>query len=435
MGKPTSTRKWYKEEQFIDVKPPLAWDDIKLDTPYRINIPAKSVTMEGMVEVKHYISRRTGFILPLEFSSEWLITNKNEDEGRVGTMPKRIGKWLYKGYQKKISSAFMAEIGNIARAHTIKEDIFIFDITQQLDWNAGDFGDDGSCYFGGEYNHSRVGLIDAEQYALRLFRNKEEKVKISHVRAIPNRTWLCRSKSINVSYDKSTRKCSCLYCRAAHTSIQFDLDKHGKILWKEDVITYRTYPLGAGYGRAWLVEQDNNLITFNAYGQYQLMQISRILSTIMGKSYRKTAVDHHGGGLYLNGDGCVIGTDTQDLKHITLTFPVYVTEPMCTCSMCGEEMPEDDALWFIDALMCVDCYNDNVSNCGHCEEAVWNNDTYNVGYETYCQTCYTDQTGECAECHEQFINDELHEIDKLDGWYCGDCVQSIKIEQRKQDEV
>lgn len=403
MGKSTSTRIWYTEDQFVEVKPPLSWNDIKLDTPYRINIPTKAVTEEGMVEVRRYVRRQTGYALDVTFSSEWLITNKNEDDGRVGTMPKRISKYLYKGHNLKISSAFMAEIGNIARVHTTKEDIFVFDITQQLTWDAGDFGDDGSCYFDGEYNHSRLGLIDAEQYALRLFRNKEEKVEIDRIVSIRNRVWVCDTREKPVEHDLVSDTCRCIYCRNAKQRRENDLSKYGTIILTEDVVIYRTYPAGAGYGRAWLVEQDNNLITFNAYGEYQLMQISRILSTIMGKSYRKTEVNHHSGGLYLNGDGCVIGTDISDLKHITLNFSIYITEPMCTCSMCSEEMPEDDALWHVDAMMCVDCYNDSVGSCDRCGGATW--------------------------------RDSLHMIDKLDGWFCADCIQSIKIEQEKQDEV
>ena len=435
MGKSTSTYIWYTEDQFIEVKPPLAWDDIKLDTPYRISIPAKSVTVEGMREVRQYVGKRTGYMLPYTFSSEWLITNKGEDDGRVGTMPKRISKYLYKGYKLKISSAFMAEIGNIARTHTLKDDIYVFDITQRLTWDAGDFGDDGSCYFGGEYNHSRVGLINAEQYALRLFRPKEEKVEINRVFAIKSRSWVCSRRKAHITYSETTTNCSCLYCRNAISARRNDLAKYGNILLTEDVIEYRTYPAGAGYGRAWLVEQDNNLITFNAYGEYQLMQISRILSTIMGKSYRKTIVDHYSGGLYLNGDGCVIGTYISDLKHITLNFSVCITEPMCTCSSCGNEILEE-ALWHIDTPMCTECYNEYVSNCDHCHEAVWTSNTFSLGHDIYCETCYADQTGECERCNGRYTNNELRTIDNLDGWFCADCIQIWnKTEQEKQDEV
>ena len=421
MGKPTSTRVWYDEEQFIDVEPPLAWDDIKLDTPYRINLPAKDVTQEGMREVKLYVYRQTGYLISPNLSSEWLVTNKSVDNGLVGTMPKRISKYLYKSCKLKISSEMMAEIGNIARQHTVKEDIFVFDITQQLDWSAGDFGDNGSCYFDGEYNHSRLGLINAEQYALRLFRHKDERLEINRVTSIPKRRWACRTRAMHVEYNKVSELCPCRYCMNAKQLRKQDLAKYGDILLTEDVVIYRTYPLGAGYGRAWLVEQDNNLVTFNAYGEYQLMQISRILSTIMGKSYRKTNIDHSTRDLYLNGDGCVIGNEVSDLTQVMLTFKVEYPVSMSTCEMCNTEMPEEQAIWHQDVLLCDNCYTEHVAACYHCEEYTWTQDMSIVGYELYCPTCYSNRTGQCEECQERFHEEELSEIETLGGVYCEEC--------------
>jgi len=432
MGRSKSTRVWYTADQFIDVKPPLAWDDIKLDAPYRINIPAKDVTDEGMSEVRFYIWNQTGHKLPVIFSSEWLVTNKTLDAGRVGTMPKRVSKYLYNNHKLKVSSSFMAAIGNIARAHTVKEDIFIFDITQSLDWDAGDFGDDGSCYFGGEYNHSRLGLIDAEQYALRLFRYKDEREETLRLIAIPNRRWRCRRTNETITHaDPDT--CKCLYCRTARSTKKFDLSKYGDILLTEDVVEYRTYPTGAGYGRAWLVEQDNNLVTFNAYGEYQLMQISRILSTIMGKSYRKTDVKHYGSGLYLNGDGCVIGSDVSDIRHVMLKFDIPATEPMALCEMCELEVPENDILWFHDTIMCNDCYNSRTAQCESCSETMWTEDLCFVGGNLLCLECYNDNASECVTCEKRFMNDELYI--HADKFYCQECKINNEKDKETKDAV
>ncbi len=50
--KSTSTKVWYTPDQFIDVRPPLRWDDIKLDTPYRINLPTKAVKVEPSIRLR-----------------------------------------------------------------------------------------------------------------------------------------------------------------------------------------------------------------------------------------------------------------------------------------------------------------------------------------------------------------------------------------------
>lgn len=102
--------------------------------------------------------------LPIDWSWLWLV-NKGD---YVGTMPKRVGKYYYKHYGLKCPPAFLSEIGNIARQHSQENMVYTFEFVAQFDWQAGDFGDGGSCYWGDHYN-AREYLQDGGGLAVRFY--------------------------------------------------------------------------------------------------------------------------------------------------------------------------------------------------------------------------------------------------------------------------
>src|SRR5574337_778366 len=65
-----------------------------------------------------------------------------------GTLPKRISKWYYDTYHKKMSEKLASTIGNIVRKNTIPNKEYHFDFTKSFTWKDGDFGDAGSCFWG-----------------------------------------------------------------------------------------------------------------------------------------------------------------------------------------------------------------------------------------------------------------------------------------------
>ena len=426
--KSTSQKVWYKPSEFIDVEPPLKWADIKLDTPYRVSMPSKSLTGEGMMEVRNYLreqdfrDRVTGnrISIPVDMSPEWVVTNKDGDAGRVGTMPKRISKHLHKEHGIKTTPEFMTEVGNIARKHTVDEDVFVFDITQSLDWNPGDFGDSGSCWWESE-DHARQGMIAAGQYALRLFRPTLHKTETGRTRAWGARHWTCGATGDRVTLHTKTFNCNCNECTYSLREMELDVERLGEYIMWRYMPLYTEYPQGAGYGRAWMVRDGENLITFNSYGEYQLLQMSRILATIMGVSYRKTRLDHYDNAVYLNGDACVIGSDVQALRHMTLGFEVDRTNRY-TCEICDEGIHEDD-VYFQDATtMCDYCYRDRVSYCGGCEDPFWNDDINSVeiiGMD-YCNDCIDEHAPACVLCDDRHDPTSMTYVDGM-GDVCITC--------------
>lgn len=64
------------------------------------------------------------------------------------TWPTRLKKFIYQTYQVKLPEKDIKAIGDIMRPSVIGKTKYYFDFTENFDWNAGDFGDRGSCYWG-----------------------------------------------------------------------------------------------------------------------------------------------------------------------------------------------------------------------------------------------------------------------------------------------
>lgn len=73
-----------------------------------------------------------------------------------GKLTKRIQQWYWKVRKLKLSDDILTEIGNIVGTDTASmRPIWFLDFTKRFDWNDGDFGDDGSCFW-----HSRSYGLD-----------------------------------------------------------------------------------------------------------------------------------------------------------------------------------------------------------------------------------------------------------------------------------
>lgn len=66
----------------------------------------------------------------------------------AGTMPKRVSSYYHKVHKLKCPPDFLREIGNIARQHSETNAAYNFEFVDHFDWQAGDYGDGGSCFWG-----------------------------------------------------------------------------------------------------------------------------------------------------------------------------------------------------------------------------------------------------------------------------------------------
>lgn len=114
----------------------------------------------------------------------WLVTRGEY----AGTLPKRLASWFRRNERERFTREVQTAIARIGAelgpaVNHGRE--YLCDIDRHLDWRAGDFGDSGSCFWGGRAN-ARDALRDDGTCALRLF-NVE--TGTGYARAWVSRVW------------------------------------------------------------------------------------------------------------------------------------------------------------------------------------------------------------------------------------------------------
>ena len=104
--------------------------------------------------------------LPSDWDWVWLVTEK---VSYVGTFAKRVSKFYHKTLSLKCPPEFIQEIGNISRAHSSDAVTYDFEFVNRIDWQDGDFGDEGSCWWG-DYEEARPLLLENGGLAIRFYR-------------------------------------------------------------------------------------------------------------------------------------------------------------------------------------------------------------------------------------------------------------------------
>lgn len=250
----------------------------EVDQKYQLTIVSDEIELppftrgilEGLMTIQYYRDFPTArdkfkmhqFILEIEW--RWL-TNR-------GSLPKRIGKWYYDTYNKKLPESLASSIGNIVRKHTIPNKDYHFDFTRKFTWNSGDFGDGGSCFWGDRSEIRQRMMADPRFYAMRFFTERQVE---------PN--GVC-----------STSR---------------------EIFYKNDKNYYN------GMSRAWLVKDEVKVevnkkeltapihIIFNGYGM-TTEQIASVFASYMGEAMKAIPLTNYAkvtGGLYVNDTGYLIG--------------------------------------------------------------------------------------------------------------------------------
>lgn len=188
-----------------------------------------------------------------------------------GSLPKRIESWFYKQHKIKLSSVVTSNIGNVARAVIPKDQIYYFDFTKDLNWNQGDFGDHGSCFF----------RPDGPGYQPEAMKNSGRFYGVRFFKKVPQNS--------NMSLDVE----------------KFYENEDGYYI---------------GISRAWMGESPRTNSTlkvlFNGYG-LTTNQISTIVADYLEADRKRVYIT--GTDLYMNGDGYVIG-DSGEVNKLGDSF-------------------------------------------------------------------------------------------------------------------
>jgi len=287
-----------------------------------------------------------------------------------GTLPKRVGSLFHK-LGAKLPTDALEQVGNLASSSTERCVEHVLDFTQHFDWRDGDFGDGGSCFWGGR-SGAREMLRGLGAYALRFYSPEHGEGSA--------RSWLV----------------PCIDCG------------------REFFMLFNAYSCGE----------------YN----YDALAQARILAFFLGVSYRKCPDLRNNGGtdgvLYINsGMGFAVGA-TEHVGNVT-QWDFHCDEVYCseyTCVGCGEDLDEDAVVYRADGdddTYCSGCFYERYLSCDRCGGHVWREGgeytTLADSGEVWCDSCAGGYAYCCYSCAESYRNSRHGSLGPDDCWYCDSC--------------
>src|SRR3990167_5710620 len=118
-------------------------DKIVLNEEFRVNIPQEELPEPRRVELVRYLTAVTKAPpLPPNWDWHWVVRKGKY----AGTMPKRISSFYHKEHELDLDPKLLKWIGNFAKKNSSPAQDYYFDVTDRILWEAGQYGDSGSCY-------------------------------------------------------------------------------------------------------------------------------------------------------------------------------------------------------------------------------------------------------------------------------------------------
>lgn len=134
---------------------------MQLNTRFTITTPAGTISDTGMREIVRLIGAQNlktegwksinpdatrASLPPLPETWEWVwVVNRGE---YAGTMAKRVRNYYRREHGIRCPDGFIEDVGNIARLHSSYNSTYTFEFVDTFNWRSGDFGDQGSCFWG-----------------------------------------------------------------------------------------------------------------------------------------------------------------------------------------------------------------------------------------------------------------------------------------------
>lgn len=358
--------------------------DIPLDTIIEIRVPQNAVSVEGQEAIRKYlIDWLGGEYMPKVFDWDWVIIKGP----LTGTLPKRIARYLYKERDIRLDPSALTEIGNLAQRHADKTSLYRIDLTQSIDWKVGDFGDFGSCFFGGRAEAMPM-LKTNKAFAFRYWKNSKDYSEIEI------------SKIVNGTDDGGChhkRHERCLKCQSL-------------IQWKMG----KKRPDGLiGRGRTWVAPIQGQVVLFNTYGDFQTITSARLLATLLGHSYKSVGLLNNGEGqgrLWINGStGYLVGPAAaiQKIERLDLRWKELKRRHCGACNRTESHYGEYDTI--AEGVLCPSC--SEKKRCPGCSKIFRSYQMSEMGRGNLavrvCRKCLDTKTSECPGCGTRCLTERM----------------------------
>ena len=138
---------------------------MEFDKLVEVSVAATNVERKGQHRIRVLLDNCN--LPPLPEGWDW---SRLVQEGKFrGRLPKRVATYYKKEHNEKVPLSTLTSIGNKVDQHSFGEQTYILEFTKRLDWNAGDFGDFGSCFWGCR-NLAREALMKNNVFAVKFYR-------------------------------------------------------------------------------------------------------------------------------------------------------------------------------------------------------------------------------------------------------------------------
>lgn len=183
-----------------------------------------------------------------------------------GTLPKRIRSFMHKEHKFEVSDNILGQLGDICLKDLPKSQDYYFDVSTQLNWRSGDFGDHQSCFL----NHD-----GSPGYTLKRMDDDGRFAALRFFRPFPKND------------------------EVLNHSVGFD----GVTYTKEDEIYM-------GVSRSWLFHtSEESTILFNSYG-YNTSTSAEIFGRYLGIPKKEVSIEDT--DLHINGDYGFIFSNSKE---------------------------------------------------------------------------------------------------------------------------
>lgn len=236
------------------------------DTRVTITLPAGLISDEGIGTIAAYL-RNTYLIEAQELQQQaWNLSYRLNELGqgwqtKQGNFTKRLSRMAYKQFGMKLPPEVISRVGSIASEHS-KAINFQIEVTRNLNGSPAAFAHEGSCWWT-DYNDSRCALKTNGGFAIRTFADKNNPNGWDEG-SVTGRAWVMPLRKSKTRQD--------------------------------------------GLEPTFNIDEADAFIVFNGYGNLQGYTGSRILSHMLGVTYRK--VNFACSPMYINSEsGYLVGAE------------------------------------------------------------------------------------------------------------------------------
>jgi len=333
---------------------------------YKLDSTERKITDSGLREIIKILMESENIYISLG-NIKRHIGPMVVDQENGGKFVKRLNAWVRETYiDKRLTDSINGKIGEIVGNNIASSGSLRFDITDRFNWEAGDFGDSGSCYWG-DHESAKDVLNDNDALAIRFYDKTDNGV---------GRSWIA-----------TTHPEDCLII----------FNAYGDYSLSYTAIFLSKY-LGVDYKK----------IELRNYGSYtELVYINSGNAYILGNT-----------------------ENIESVKRYDLSYDIDSYEndnDRLTCYECGDYIEDGDDYNSDGDTLCMDCFQQNYFYCERCNSVHHIDNACPANDYLYCESCYSQYFAYCRDCDTDYSIDD---VILIGGEYkCEDCAKSSGFEK------